>query len=137
MLIFRQLDDEPNLYTGNGWKSPKTSTLNWLALGFQVVTFSNRLLNAHSLEAFRGASCLRERATKGESGFDPVVVVVVAFSTLLIRQIPFPNNKTTQSAFFFWRKNILFSDELEIQFLVWGHFSPKSCKKMGDDLMIR
>ena len=27
--------DEPNLYIGNGWKSPFPSIYKWLALGFQ------------------------------------------------------------------------------------------------------
>ena len=31
-----QLDDEPNLYIGNDWKSPFPSILNWLSTGFQV-----------------------------------------------------------------------------------------------------
>ena len=31
-----QLDDEPNLYIENGWKSPFPSIYKWLALGFQA-----------------------------------------------------------------------------------------------------
>ena len=34
-MVGYQLDDEPNLYIGNGWKSPLPPILNWLALGFQ------------------------------------------------------------------------------------------------------
>ena len=35
-MVGYQLDYEPNLYIGNGRKSPCPSILNWLALGFQV-----------------------------------------------------------------------------------------------------
>ena len=35
LMVGYQLDDEPNLYMGNGWKSPFPSTLNWLSTGFQ------------------------------------------------------------------------------------------------------
>ena len=30
-----QLDDEPNLYIENGWKSPFPSIYKWLEMGFQ------------------------------------------------------------------------------------------------------
>ena len=40
-----QLDDEPNLYRGNGWKSPFPSIFNWLALGFQVTVTMKILLS--------------------------------------------------------------------------------------------
>ena len=34
IMVGNQLDDEPTLYAGNGWKSPhQTSILNWWALG--------------------------------------------------------------------------------------------------------
>ena len=32
-----QLDDEPNLYVENDWKSPFPSIYKWLALGFQLL----------------------------------------------------------------------------------------------------
>ena len=35
-MVGHQLDDEPNLYIGNGCFSPFPSILNWWALGFQV-----------------------------------------------------------------------------------------------------
>ena len=34
-----QLDDEPNLYIENGWKSPCPSIYKWLEMGFQVIIF--------------------------------------------------------------------------------------------------
>ena len=34
--LLLQLDDEPNLYIGNGWKSPFPSIYKWLALGFPL-----------------------------------------------------------------------------------------------------
>ena len=42
-MVGHQLDDEPNLYMGNGWKSPFPSIYKWLALEFQVYVFRSQL----------------------------------------------------------------------------------------------
>ncbi len=44
VMVGYQLDDEPNLYMGNGWTSPCPSTLNWL-FGFQVAVLIRGWLN--------------------------------------------------------------------------------------------
>ena len=65
-----QLDDEPNLYIGNGWKSPFPSTLKWLSTGFQVqlqdtlqVFFgSNTVLRATTTVSFSPVNRARQNA---------------------------------------------------------------------------
>ena len=34
-MVVEKLDDEPNLYIENGWKSPSPSIYKWLEMGFQ------------------------------------------------------------------------------------------------------
>ena len=52
-LVGNQLDDEPNLYIGNGWKSPFPSIYKWLALGFQVGVITS-ILPKKLLAIYRG-----------------------------------------------------------------------------------
>ena len=40
-MVGYQLDDEPNLYIGNGWKSPFPSIIKWLAFGVPGIYDSN------------------------------------------------------------------------------------------------
>ena len=59
-----QLDDEPNLYIENGWKSPNIHLFQWLALGFHYwKTFQSFFPRLE-----RGIVCIRDDGVERRRG---------------------------------------------------------------------